>query len=227
METLGCVVHIMDKGAAWFSSLGSSGSKGTKVLSVSGDCEKPGIYELPFGITVNELLEEVGAKDTAAVQMGGPSGTLVASKDFKRKICYDDLATGGAVMVFNNQRNLLDVVDYFMEFFVEESCGYCTPCRAGNVLLKNMLKNVMAGKGKASDIEDMQKLGNTVKAASRCGLGQTSPNPILTSIQNFRSIYDALIKADDSGMNPAFDISAALKVSENIIDRKSVIYETE
>ena len=133
---------------------------------------------MPFGITVNELLEEVGAENTLAVQMGGPSGTLIGKEDFDKKICYDHLATGGAVMVFNNKRSILEIVDYFMDFFVEESCGFCTPCRVGNVLLKKKLEDIMNGKGTPEDLDYLDNLGNTVKISSRCGLGQTSPNPI-------------------------------------------------
>ncbi|MCF7790517.1 MAG: NAD(P)H-dependent oxidoreductase subunit E [Victivallales bacterium] len=227
VETLACVVKIIEKGAAWFAARGSAGSKGTKVLSISGDCEKPGVYELPFGTTVSEVLEKTGAKDTAAVQMGGPSGTLVAANDFGRKICYDDLATGGSIMVFSRDRNLLEVVDYFMEFFIEESCGYCTPCRVGNVLLKDTLEKIINGKGLTTDISNLESLGKTVKLASRCGLGQTSANPILTSLQNFRTLYENLVKTDETGMNPSFDISKALKDSEKIAERKSVVYTTE
>jgi [NiFe] hydrogenase diaphorase moiety large subunit len=225
VETLASAVKIIEKGAAWFSSIGSAGSKGTRVNSISGDCEKPGIYELPFGITLQELLDMVGAKDIAAVQMGGPQGALIGPKDFGRKICFDDLA-GGAIMVFNNKRNLLEVVDYYMEFFIEESCGYCTPCRAGNVLLKKTLETIIDGKGEPSDIANLESLGKTVKSASRCGLGQTSANPILTSIQNFKPLYEALVKTEENGMNPSFDISKALKDSEKIIERKSVIFKT-
>ena len=225
VETLASAVKVIENGASWFSSIGSSESKGTRVNSISGDCEKPGIYELPFGVTVNELLEMVGAKDAAAIQMGGPQGALIGPKDFGRKICFDDLA-GGAIMIFNKSRNLLEVVDYYMEFFIEESCGYCTPCRAGNLLLKKTLEKIMDGKGEPADIANLESLGNTVKRASRCGLGQTSANPILTSIENFKPLYEALVKTNESGMNPSFDISKALKDSENIIERKSVIFKT-
>jgi [NiFe] hydrogenase diaphorase moiety large subunit len=225
VETLASAVKIIEKGAAWFSSIGSAGSKGTRVNSISGDCAKPGIYELPFGVTLQELLDMVDAKDTAAVQMGGPQGALLGPKDFGRKICFDDLA-GGAITVFNKDRNLLDVVDYYMEFFIEESCGYCTPCRAGNLLLKKTLEKILDGKGEPSDITNLENLGKTIKSASRCGLGQTSAHPILTSIQNFKPLYDALVKKEENGMNPSFDISKALNDSEKIIGRKSVIFKT-
>ncbi len=222
VETFCCVVSILDKGAAWFSEIGTKQSHGTKLLSVSGDCQSPGVYELPFGITVNELLKEVGAPNAAAVQIGGPSGQMICKDDFNRTICYDDLATGGSVMVFGPERNILDVVDYFMEFFIEESCGYCTPCRAGNVLLKQYLEKIIDGKGEPCDLEVLQDLGETVKTASRCGLGQTSANPILTTLKNFRSAYEALVKKSKDGMQPSFDIQAVLQESQDIAGRKSV-----
>ena len=227
VETFCCVTKIIENGSAWFASLGSEGSAGTKLLSVSGDCKAPGVYELPFGITVNELLKEVGAEDTFAVQMGGPSGQLIGADEFDKKICYDHLATGGAIMVFNSKRNILDIVHYFMEFFSEESCGYCTPCRVGNVLLQQKLEDIMCGNGTPEDLNYLEDLGNTVKVASRCGLGQTSPNPILTSIKNFKPVYEKLLKPMKDGMKPTFDISKALEKSEAIIGRKSVIFEKQ
>ncbi len=226
VETFCCVVKIIEKGSAWFSSLGSTGSTGTKLFSVSGDCMAPGVYELPFGITVNDLLKEVGAENTMAVQMGGPSGTLISKEDFNKKICYDHLATGGSVMIFDDSRSILEIADYFMEFFIEESCGFCTPCRVGNVLLKKKLEDIINGNGTPEDLDYLENLGNTVKTASRCGLGQTSPNPIVTSLNNFRSEYEKLVKPADDGMNPAFNIKEALVQGEAIAQRKSVIFDT-
>lgn len=181
VETFCCVSRILQHGAGWFSTLGSPGSSGTKLLSVSGDCQQPGVYEFPFGVTLEEVLGEAGGEDAVAVQMGGPSGALVGPQEFERTICYDDLATGGSVMVFGAERNLLDVVVNFLEFFVEESCGYCTPCRAGNLLLLEGVKRLRSGVGTPEDLEYLRELGNTIKATSRCGLGQTSPNPVLTA----------------------------------------------
>jgi [NiFe] hydrogenase diaphorase moiety large subunit len=224
VETFCAVVPVMAKGAGWFAELGSKGSAGTKLLSISGDCQRPGVYEYPFGITVRQLLEDVGAKDAKALQIGGPSGQLIGSSDFDRTICYDDLATGGSIVIFGPEQNILDVVDYYMDFFVDESCGYCTPCRVGNVLLKQYLRNVMEGKAEAADLEKMETLGNTVVTTSRCGLGQTSPNPILTSLKNFRSDYEALLKENKKGFRLDFDVNEALKESESIAGRKSTIF---
>ncbi len=210
VETFCCAVRIMEKGAGWFASLGSKGSPGTKLLSVSGDCHNPGVYEVPFGIKLSELLNMVGANGAQAVQVGGPSGTMVGPADFGRTICYDDLATGGSIMVFGPERNLLEIVDYFMDFFIEESCGYCTPCRVGNVLLKQKLEDIMHGRGEPDDLAYLENLGQTVKIASRCGLGQTSPNPILSTLKNFRGIYEALVKKGEPGMLPTFNLEEAV-----------------
>ena len=219
VETFCCVVSILGQGAGWFAKLGSKGSAGTKLLSVSGDCQSPGVYEVPFGITVRSFLQTIGATNAKAVQIGGPSGQMISEHDFDRSICYDDLATGGAVMVFGPQRNILEIVDYFMEFFIEESCGHCTPCRVGNVLLKQSLRNIITGKGEPDDLDQMKQLGETVKAASRCGLGQTAPNPILTTLKNFRSAYEVLVKETKDGMQPTFDLQAETFEAKAIIGR--------
>lgn len=224
VETFCAAVRVIENGAAWFAGMGSRGSSGTKVLSVSGDCERPGIYEVPFGITLEDLLKKVGAIDPFAVQIGGPSGQMVGEADFKRIICYDDLATGGSIMIFDKDRDILKVVDYFMDFFVEESCGYCTPCRVGNVVLKELLENVIEKKADKSTLATMESLGASVKTASRCGLGQTSPNPVLTTLKNFRSVYESHLVSSDNGFNPSFDISKAVKEAETLQGRKSVVF---
>ncbi len=223
VETFCCVARILEKGPGWFVQTGSAGSPGTKLLSISGDCSKPGVYEVPFGIKLSEMLKLCGAEDTAAVQVGGPSGQMVGKADFDRPICYDHLATGGSIMVFNSKRDVLKIASKFMEFFVEESCGYCTPCRVGNVLLKECLDRIIDGKGEESDLGYLESLGKTVKVASRCGLGQTSPNPILTTLKNFRPAYEAkLVKPSPDGKQPGFDLKAAVRVAEKIAGHESV-----
>jgi [NiFe] hydrogenase diaphorase moiety large subunit len=224
VETFCCVARILDKGAGWFAEMGSAGSTGTKLLSISGDCTRPGVYELEFGITVNEMLERAGAENAYAVQVGGPSGQLIGKADFQRKICYDDVATGGAVMIFNKDRNPLEIAHEFMEFFCEESCGYCTPCRVGNELLKERLEAIIAGKGTPEDLDYLEQLGETVAVASRCGLGQTSSNPVRTSLKNFRGEYEKLVTENKDGMQRTFDIHKALAAGEKLQGRKSVIY---
>jgi len=162
-----------------------------------------------------------GAEDAKAVQVGGPSGQMVGEADFDRTICYDDLATGGALMVFSQKRDILKPVRKFMEFFIEESCGYCTPCRVGNVLLKERLDRIMAGKGEPADLDYLESLGETIKIASRCGLGQTSPNPILTSLKNFRIAYEGLVQEPEGGLQRSFDVQAALADAKTISGRGS------
>ena len=222
VETFCCAARILQQGSGWFSQTGSHHSPGTKVLSVSGDCSQPGIFEVPFGITVTELLKLCGAEDTAAVQVGGPSGQLIGPDQFEQTLCYDDLATGGSMMIFNSKRDILKIVEKFMEFFVEESCGYCTPCRVGNVLLQQRLGDILAGKGEPADLEYLETLGHTVKTASRCGLGQTSPNPVLTTLKNFRSAYEKLLKEPELGRQPTFDLKASVRQAEDIAGRESV-----
>ncbi|MDP8211956.1 MAG: NAD(P)H-dependent oxidoreductase subunit E [Candidatus Zapsychrus exili] len=223
VETFCSVARILEKGGVWFAEIGTEASPGTKLLSISGDCDNPGVYEFEFGVTINDMLSESGAKDTKAVLVGGPSGQIIGKDDFDKAICYDDLATGGAIVVFNSTRDILKIALEYMEFFVEESCGYCTPCRAGNVLLRNCLENIVEGKGQTTDLKYLEELGESVQFSSRCGLGQTSPNPILSTLKNFKADYEALVKEDD-GFNPAFDINKALSVAEDIQGRKSVIF---
>jgi [NiFe] hydrogenase diaphorase moiety large subunit len=222
VETFCCVARILEKGPGWFAERGSKGSTGTKLLSISGDCRSPGVYELPFGVTLREVLEMAGGADAAAVQVGGPSGQMVGPAQFDRIICYDDLATGGSIMVFGPERNVLEVAKSFMDFFVHESCGYCTPCRVGNVLLRERLEAILAGRGEPSDLDYLERLSETVKATSRCGLGQTSPNPVLTTLKNFRPAYEALVKEPTDGRQPTFDLASALAESEAITGRRSV-----
>ncbi len=216
VETLCCAARIMEKGAAWFSQFGTPASAGTKLLSISGDCGRPGIYEVPFGIPLREVLEMAAANNPAAVQIGGPSGQMVGPDGFDRTICFDDLATGGSIMVFDATRDLLCVAARFMEFFVEESCGYCTPCRVGNVLLKERLDKIRTGHGGPDDLDYLQTLGESIKTASRCGLGQTSPNPILTTLANFRHVYEALVKPPEGELLATFDLDSALSEARAI-----------
>ncbi|HYA48789.1 MAG TPA: NADH-ubiquinone oxidoreductase-F iron-sulfur binding region domain-containing protein, partial [Burkholderiales bacterium] len=161
-------------------------------------------------LTVQELLDMAGVKDARAVQVGGPSGTCLSPSGFGRRISFSDLATGGSLIVFGPDRDILEVVENFMEFFVEESCGWCTPCRAGNVLLKRKFEKIVAGRGTAQDLKDLEDWGKLVKATSRCGLGQTSPNPILTTLQNFRGLYEAKIQTGEEFV-PDFDLGTALQ----------------
>ena len=151
-----------------------------------------------------------GGTGAKAVQVGGPSGTCVAPAGFGRKICFGDLATGGSVIVFGPDRDIFEIVSNFMEFFVDESCGWCVPCRAGNVLLKKKFEKVARGLGTASDLRDLEDWGRLVKSTSRCGLGQTSPNPILTTLKSFPELYAAKIREGEAFV-PEFNLEEAIQ----------------
>jgi len=218
LETVCCAARILEKGAEWFAALGTRESSGTKLLSVSGDCRQEGVYELEYGVTIHKLLELVDGCEAQAVQVGGPSGVCVAPKDFGRKISFEDIPTGGSVIVIGPKRDLLAIVKDFTEFFAEESCGWCVPCRVGATLLVKKLDKILEGRGTAADLEELKELGNTVKLMSRCGLGQTAANPALTTLQNFPDLYKKRINAEP--FIPAFDLPGAFSEFAAVTGRK-------
>jgi len=220
VETLCAAARILEKGGEWFAKLGTRDSTGTKLLSVSGDCERPGVYEVEYGLTVDKLLELVGAADAQAVQIAGPSGQCLAPKDYGRKISFEDIPTGGSVIVFGPQQDILEVVQIFNEFFAEESCGWCVPCRVGTTLIKMKMDKILSGKGTASDLDELKSLGTTVKTMSRCGLGQTAGNPVLSTLQNFPHLYRKRIT--DKEFIPYFDIDSAFSEYCDVTGRKFV-----
>ena len=220
VETLAFAARILEKGADWFSGFGTKESAGTKLMSVSGDCAYPGVYEVPFGITVNELLDMVGAVDTQYVQVSGPSGHAVAPKDFGRRIAYEDLSTGGSTMIFGPGRDVLDIALQFADFFVVESCGWCTPCRVGTTLLKQGMEKVVSGRATLADITQMQGLGSTVMRMSRCGLGQSAPNPILSTMRNFPELYEARLAT--AAFTPLVTLDEALQEAIRVQGREPV-----
>ncbi|GMV06617.1 MAG: hypothetical protein AMXMBFR53_28930 [Gemmatimonadota bacterium] len=210
VETLACVTKILEEGPATFAQHGTQQSTGTKLFSVSGDCWKPGVYELPWGLTLADFLELVGGSDARAVQVGGPSGRLVAPAEYGRRLCYDDLSTGGAMVVFGQERDLLEVVRDYQAFFRHESCGYCTPCRAGNDVLVHYLDRILAGKAEPADVEAMERAARAMRTASRCGLGTSAANPVLTSLEGFRELYESAVAEAPEGRRRAFDLGAAV-----------------
>ncbi|MBN2465483.1 dehydrogenase [candidate division WOR-3 bacterium] len=187
VETLIACAHIMAKGPEWFRKHGTDVSTGSKLLSVSGDCAKPGVYEVAFGTTVSDILKLVGGEGAKAVQVGGASGRTVPAKQFGRKLGFEDLATGGSVIVIGPQRDMLDVAENFLDFFVEESCGQCTPCREGNPKLLEGVLLLKRGKCSVGYLRELQNLGRTMQVASKCGLGQSSANAFLDITEHFRS----------------------------------------
>jgi [NiFe] hydrogenase diaphorase moiety large subunit len=180
VETLAWVPAILARGEGWFGSIGTPGSAGPKLLSVSGDVQRPGVYEFPFGVTIHEVVAAAGGEDAVAVVAGGASGTCVPASDFGREICYEDVCTGGAFIVLGPDRDLLEVAENFLEFFVDESCGQCTPCRLGNPILLEGVRQLKRGECTPQRLAELEHLGHSMQDASKCGLGQTSPNFFLS-----------------------------------------------
>ncbi|HCS13793.1 MAG: NADP oxidoreductase [Zetaproteobacteria bacterium CG06_land_8_20_14_3_00_59_53] len=218
VETLAAAALIAVHGGAWFSGHGSEKSAGSKVLSISGDCTTPGVYEYPFGVSIQRILDDCGAEDVQAVQVGGPSGTLIAPDEFERKLGFEDLATGGSFMIYSKDRDLLKVISNFTHFFAHESCGFCTPCRVGTTLLKNGLDKIASGHGTKSDVDEMYRMATMVKRRSHCGLGQTAPNPLLDALKRFPEVFEQRL-VHDSEFEPHFDLDAALEEARQISHR--------
>ncbi len=207
VETFIAAAHIAARGSAWFKAAGTPSSAGSKVLSVSGDCGKPGIYEHPFGVTIQQVLNDCGAVNVQAVQVGGPAGTLLSPREFGRAIAFDDVSTGGSFLIFGPQRDLLAIHHNFAHFFAHESCGFCTPCRVGTQLLKNTLDNISQGRGAAADIDELQHLGHIVQHQSHCGLGHTAANHVLDGLRKFPHIFSQRLQPH---FTTRFDLDQAL-----------------
>jgi len=219
VETLCSVVQVILEGAEWFKSFGTNESAGTKLLSISGDCKNPGIYEVEWGITVEKLLRRTGARNVQAVQVGGPSGTCIDPSQFNRTIAFEDLPTGGSIIIIGEERDLLrDFVLNFTNFFIEESCSSCGPCRALTVILRNKLLKILNGHGSMQDIDELYTWARFDRAANRCGLGQTAANPIMTTIENFRGLYESLVKTEETFVS-TFNMEAAVAESCEAVGR--------
>jgi [NiFe] hydrogenase diaphorase moiety large subunit len=217
VETFIAAAKIAVFGADWFRSVGTGESAGTKLLSISGDCTRPGIYEYPFGVSIRQVLEDCGAADVQAAQVAGAAGSTIPPDEFDRKIAFEDVSTGGSFMVFSQQRELLDMVQNFAHFFCHESCGFCTPCRVGGALMKNLVDKVMVGHATRNDLNEMQNIGHIMQHASHCGLGVTAPKPVLDTLEKFPDIYAKRLA--NRGFEPAFDLDAALEESRQITGR--------
>ena len=200
VETFMAASLIAVHGAAWFRSVGTEASTGTKLLSVCGDCSRPGIYEYPFGVSIQHILQDCGADDTQAVQVAGAAGTTVPPEEFGRLVAFEDIATGGSFMVFNQERNLID-----------------TPCRVGGALLKDLVDKVQTGHAGQHDLEEMKNISMLMQSTSHCGLGTTAPNPVLDTLSKFPHIYETRLK--HSNYEPAFDLDAALQEARELTGR--------
>ncbi len=218
VETFASATLVALHGGAWYANIGTENSSGSKLFSVSGDCERPGIYEYAFGVTVAQVLADCGAKDTQAVQISGPSGTCVTAQEFGRKIDFDDIPTAGAFMVFDQSRDMFEVARNFVHFFAHESCGFCTPCRVGTSLLSNLMDKLAQGKGSPYDLTEIQKLDLLLQSMSHCGLGRTACNPILNTLAKFRPAYERRMLHQE--YVPAFDLDQALFQARRMTGRE-------
>jgi [NiFe] hydrogenase diaphorase moiety large subunit len=208
VETLAAAALIARDGAGAVRDVGTPKSAGTKLLSVSGDVARPGIYEYPFGVTVRQVLDDAGAVAAQAVQVGGPSGTLLAAREFGRRIAFEDVPSAGAFMVFDERRDMVAVVENFAWFFAHESCGFCTPCRVGTTLAAQMMTRIATGVGSRRDVKDLARVAGVMKAASHCGLGATAGAPVVAALEKFRPAFDHRLRSLD--VLPTFDLDQAL-----------------
>ncbi|MGB3937585.1 MAG: NADH-ubiquinone oxidoreductase-F iron-sulfur binding region domain-containing protein [Burkholderiales bacterium] len=217
VETYACAARILERGGAWFAGLGTRESTGTKLLSVSGDCKRPGVYEYAFGVTLRQVLADCAAQQPQAVQVGGPSGTCVPWREFERRIAFEDVPSAGALMVFSRSRDMFEVARNFAHFFAHESCGFCTPCRVGTSLLRNTMDKLAAGKGSAYDMERMRMLMRVLESMSHCGLGHTAAKPVVQTMRAFPEAYERRLRS--LSYEPAFDLDAALEPARLITRR--------
>jgi [NiFe] hydrogenase diaphorase moiety large subunit len=206
VETFVQVAQIAVHGADWFAAQGTAHSPGTRILSVAGDVARPGLYEVPWGVTVAEVLADAGAQDVQAVLVGGPSGKLIDAGQLERRIAFEDLPTGGAFTVFNGQRDMVDIARQYTAFFAHESCGFCTPCRVGCVQLLDTAERLLHGHASQRDIDRLRDTGALMQHASHCGLGQTAAHPLLDVLAHFPQAVEARLVPDEQ----AFDLEAAL-----------------
>ncbi|MDR1680595.1 MAG: NADH-quinone oxidoreductase subunit NuoF [Prevotellaceae bacterium] len=204
VETFANIPVIFLKGADWFAGIGSERSKGTKVFALAGKINNVGLIEVPMGITLREVIFEIGGgikdgKRFKAVQTGGPSGGCLTEKHLDTPIDFDTLLAAGSMMgsggmiVMDEDDCMVSIAKFYLEFTVDESCGKCAPCRIGNKRLYEVLRKITLGHGTADDLEYMRNLSTVIKDTALCGLGQTSPNPVLSTLDNFRSEYEAHI----------------------------------
>ena len=205
VETFANVPPIILKGPDWFAGIGTEKSKGTKVFALAGKISRTGLIEVPMGTRLRQIVEEMGGgapegNSVKAVQTGGPSGGCIPAAELDTPVDYESLTKLGSIMgsggmiVMDQTTNMVDVARFFMEFCLDESCGKCVPCRAGTVQLHNLLAKIIARQATADDIVKLQELSDLVKNTSLCGLGQTAPNPVLSTLRFFRHEYEELLQ---------------------------------
>jgi bidirectional [NiFe] hydrogenase diaphorase subunit len=213
VETYANIPVIMRKGADWFASIGTEKSKGTKVFALTGKIKNSGLIEVPMGITIREIVEHIGGGVTEgstikAVQTGGPSGGCIPASELDTPVDYESLQKLGTIMgsggmiVIDDRTNMVDFAKFYMEFCRDESCGKCVPCRAGTVQMYELLDKIVQGRGTSAELAILEALCPMVKETSLCGLGQTAPNPVLSTLRYFREEYLALIENSNNGKVP-------------------------
>ena len=217
VETFCAAAHIALHGGAWWAAIGTPKSTGTKIHSVSGDCERPGLYEYPFGTRIGRILEDCGAVDTQAVQVGGPSGVCLSAFEFGRRIAFEDVPTAGAFMVFDRSRDMFEVARGFAHFFAHESCGFCTPCRVGTALVVKRMDKLAAGQGSRHDIDVLFELDKLMHTATHCGLGASACNPLRDTILKFRPAYEKHLKS--LYFEPGFKLDDELSIARRMTGR--------
>ncbi|MBU0752212.1 MAG: NAD(P)H-dependent oxidoreductase subunit E [Gammaproteobacteria bacterium] len=218
VETLAAACLVARHGGTWYAGLGTGKSAGTKLLSVSGDVERPGIYEYPFGVTVAQVLQDAGVTNCIqAVQISGPSGVCIGQDELERRIAFEDLPTAGAFMVFDCTRDMFEVARNFAHFFAHESCGFCTPCRVGTQIVAQLMDKLETNHGSPYDIDEMFKMHRLMQGASHCGLGNSACNPLFDTLNKFRPAYERRLKSLD--YEPAFDLDAALSQARQMTGR--------
>jgi [NiFe] hydrogenase diaphorase moiety large subunit len=217
VETFCQAVLALHMGADKYRTIGTAKSTGSKIISVSGDCPRPGIYEYPFGVSVREILQDCGAVNTRAVQISGPSGVCVPESEFGRKLGFEDLPTAGAFMVFDDSRDMFEVARNYVHFFAHESCGFCTPCRVGTSMLKETMDKIAEGHGTQHDLNEVENLDRVLQNTSHCGLGRTACNPVLHTLKHFRPAYENKLKS--LMFSPAFDLDGSLARARQMTGR--------
>lgn len=201
VETLMNIPQIILNGASWFSQMGTERSQGTKVFSVSGDVKKPGVYELVLGSRLRELVEDLAlAEKTQMVQIGGATGRIIPYDMIDTPLSFETVLGAGAVTVFDESRDIIDIVYKTMEFLAEESCGKCSPCREGTEVMAEILERFSHDGVSLRDIALLEELAQTMMLSSLCGLGQAAPNPVMDSLQYFRADYEGRIRNNQGGV---------------------------
>ena len=229
VETFCAAAHIAERGGAWWAGIGTPGSSGTKLHSVSGDCARPGVYEYPFGVTIAQILHDCGAitstRQTQAVQVGGPSGVCLAAHEFGRRIGFEDVPTAGAFMVFDESRDMFEVARGFAHFFAHESCGFCTPCRVGTELVMRRMDKLAAGHGSLFDEAELRELEGLMHGTTHCGLGASATNALRDTLARFRPAYERRLLSPT--FTPGFDLDAELAPARRVTGRDDALAHLE